>query len=446
MRATWRDAHLGEHGGTSLRRTDDELVALARDGDSGAVAELYERHRGVAGAVARRVARNGEQPDDLVAEAFARIIDVLRRGGGPTAGFRPYLVASVRNVAHQRSSRRCANDVGDDALDAALECADGTLDVIDAGDERALVAKAFVSLPERWREVLWYTVVEGRKPAEVSSTLGIAPSAVAALAFRARDGLREAYLQSHLRANTESRCSPTIEHLGAYVRGGLARRDRRTVDQHLSACSRCRGLTAELRDVNQHLRSAYLPTIAVPAAGLGILRRLGARVIELGQVALTGAVATGAVVAGVIAPAPDDVGAARVDEQVELIVPAGPVDVGGTTTTASPTSTTATTATMATTATTAMTPPTTDGQPAIVVAVSVPSASTPATSIPAISIPAIRTPAIRTPALSVTIPAVTIAEVTVTIPEVTVTIPEVTVTIPIVTIPDVTVPSLLRDL
>jgi len=64
--------------------------------------------------------------------------------------------------------------------------------------ERTIVARAFASLPERWQAVLWHTEIEGARPADMAPLLGLTANSVAALAYRAREGLRQAYLQMHL--------------------------------------------------------------------------------------------------------------------------------------------------------------------------------------------------------------------------------------------------------
>jgi DNA-directed RNA polymerase specialized sigma24 family protein len=43
-------------------------------------------------------------------------------------------------------------------------------------------------LPERWQAVLWHTEIEGSRPAEVASLLGLTANGVAALGYRAREG------------------------------------------------------------------------------------------------------------------------------------------------------------------------------------------------------------------------------------------------------------------
>jgi hypothetical protein len=118
-----------------------------------------------------------------------------------------------------------------------------------AGFERDVVARAFRTLPERWQAALWYTEVESLTPAQIAPLLGLSANGVAALAYRAREGLREAYLQQHLHEPLDAGCRGVSGKLGAYVRGGLAKRETAEVDQHLETCERCRALLLELGDV-----------------------------------------------------------------------------------------------------------------------------------------------------------------------------------------------------
>jgi len=215
--------------------TDDELVRRARDGDRRSFGTLYLRHRDAAWRVACASAASGADAEDAVAEGFAKVFAALPRMMGRDIAFRAYLLACVRNAAidrHRRDRHVDRNAVVPDAPgwqnrpdDAAL------LDL-----ERNLVGEALQSLPERWRTVLWLTEVEGMTPVEVSGVMGIKPNAVAALSYRAREGLREAYLQAHLRAEAPAECRWTVDRLGPYVRGELAEGDRLRVQTHLDDC------------------------------------------------------------------------------------------------------------------------------------------------------------------------------------------------------------------
>lgn len=106
---------------------------------------------------------------------------------------------------------------------------------------------------------------------EVAPLLGLAPNAVAALAYRAREGLRQAYLPAHLRDQNAADCHECATNLGAYVHDGLSARDRRRVDAHLDGCASCKGLVAETCRHEQHParcprpRSSVSPRLPISA-------------------------------------------------------------------------------------------------------------------------------------------------------------------------------------
>jgi RNA polymerase sigma factor (sigma-70 family) len=88
-------------------RSSDRAVEASRVAESRSYEELYVEHA----PAARRLALSMVPPDvadDVVAEAFARVLAVIREGGGPSHAFRGYLLTAVRNVAHdwQRARRR----------------------------------------------------------------------------------------------------------------------------------------------------------------------------------------------------------------------------------------------------------------------------------------------------------------------------------------------------
>ncbi|PSK96315.1 RNA polymerase sigma factor (sigma-70 family) [Murinocardiopsis flavida] len=254
-----------QHDYTEVLSGDDRLIDAVREGDTGAYATLYERHHGAARGLARQMVRGDAEVDDVVAEAFTRVLSVVQRGGGPRDGFRPYLLTAVRHVVYDRSRGDKRQVVTDDmeSFDRGEPFVDPALE----GLERSLIARAFLSLPERWQSVLWHTEIEGSKPGEVAPHLGMSANSVAALAYRAREGLRQAYLQMHLASGAPAEsCRPTLDQLGAYVRDGLAKRDTASVDRHLDGCGDCRAVYAELMDVNVGLRGIVLPLFAGPAA------------------------------------------------------------------------------------------------------------------------------------------------------------------------------------
>jgi RNA polymerase sigma factor (sigma-70 family) len=245
--------------------TEEELLDRAREGDKTAFGALYLRHRDAARRVAAMCATSSADAEDAVAEGFARVFAALPRMAGRDISFRPYLLTAVRNAATDRLRRERRVDLREDVPDgpASLTADDVAL----LGLERNLVGEALQALPSRWRTVLWLTEVEGLSPAEVSRRIGIKPNAVAALAYRARKGLREAYLQAHLQSEASEECRATVSRLSPYVRGELAEKERLTLQAHLDICAKCRCRRDELTDVNATLRNAFLP-VPLLLAGL----------------------------------------------------------------------------------------------------------------------------------------------------------------------------------
>ncbi|MGK3205429.1 sigma-70 family RNA polymerase sigma factor [Amycolatopsis sp. MEPSY49] len=278
-------------------KSDAELIAEVRAGKIESYGPLYERHTGAAHNLARQLARSSSEADDLVSEAFSKVLDTLRGGKGPDTAFRAYLLTALRHTAYDRTRKERRVDLNEDMADVSAEALTVPFsDTAVAGLERTMAAKAFARLPERWQAVLWHTEIEQQSPAEVAPLLGLTANGVSALAYRAREGLRQAYLQVHLQENAEERCRACAERLGAWTRDGLSKRERNQVENHLDECENCRALAAELADVNGGLRAIIAP-IVLGGAALGYLATIGAAKASAVTAAAAGA-AAGAAAAG----------------------------------------------------------------------------------------------------------------------------------------------------
>ncbi|MGM1017486.1 MAG: sigma-70 family RNA polymerase sigma factor [Actinomycetota bacterium] len=275
---------------------DADLILRTRSGDTEAFGELWRRHYPSGITVARSITSSIDA-DDLVQESYTRIYQAIIKGGGPNGSFRAYLFTSIRNTA--AAWGRARRDTAIDELDTVAD-PDSTEHASNEALDRGLTAQAFRSLPTRWQEVLWYTEIEQMKPAEVGPLLGMKSGAVSQLAFRAREGLREAWIQAHLRnAAPGSECQWTIEHLGAYSRGNLSARDHKRLETHLDECARCMIVSAEAKDVSQRLALVLLPLVlgvAGTAAYLATLQGGGTPIVALA--AMPSTVFEGGVVVG----------------------------------------------------------------------------------------------------------------------------------------------------
>ncbi|MGH3506801.1 MAG: sigma-70 family RNA polymerase sigma factor, partial [Nocardioidaceae bacterium] len=313
-------------------------IALERGGDAHAYGTLFDRHRESANRLARQLVSSADA-DDLVSEAFIKVLRVLKDGGGPDIAFRPYLLTAVRrlHVDRIRSNSKVTPSDEMDRFDPGVPFADPAV----ANFESSAAAKAFASLPERWQMVLWHLEVEGQKPADIAPLLGMSANSVSALAYRAREGLRQAYLQMHLADTAAEECRWTTERLGSHVRGGLSKRDAAKVDQHLDECPRCAAVYLELAEVNSNLRGIIAPLLLGAAAagylstsgglaGAGLLGGwlLRAKEAVASNAGVTGAVAASTVVVvgvvtAMIVQGPDD------RETVSGILPTQPAVTSG---------------------------------------------------------------------------------------------------------------------
>ncbi|REE95017.1 sigma-70 family RNA polymerase sigma factor [Thermomonospora umbrina] len=272
---------------SATETSDLDLAQRVRAGDDHAVAELYLRHHAAMLAYARSLCRDEQTAEDLAGEAFARTLRAVQAGGGPEGAWRPYLYAAVRNLAIDwaRSQRHIVLveevDDGPDPLAVGLD------ERAAEGAERALIAAAFGALPRRQQTVLWHAVVEEEPRERVAAVLGTSPGNVNVMVFRAREGLREAYLALH----ASTGCAEYAEQLAHMVRRPRARRSRR-LREHLDRCAGCGTALAELTDMNRRLRAALLPAVLLPAVvgkyGLGVGAGVGAGVEAAGSVGRIG--------------------------------------------------------------------------------------------------------------------------------------------------------------
>jgi RNA polymerase sigma factor (sigma-70 family) len=285
--------------------SDAALIAATRTGDQDAAAELYDRHAGAAWVVARQYTDSAADADDVVADAFEAVAGALGRGDGPEVAFRAYLFTVVRRVAtarRQDGSEQPADEIAN--LEPGTALAGTADDPALAGLDGGVVARAFHTLPQRWQAVLWHTEVEELTPAEIAPLLGLTATGVAALAPRASEALRQAYLQQHLAHPATESCAALAGKLDGYLRDSLSARGTRRVEEHLDGCDECRTLVLELQDVSHGMRSVVAPLV-LGMAGLGAL----AYVLPVGGGVPAGVAAVGEDVEAAEAGASQDAGA-----------------------------------------------------------------------------------------------------------------------------------------
>ncbi|MFF7145091.1 sigma-70 family RNA polymerase sigma factor [Streptomyces nodosus] len=275
----------GRTSAAGLPPSDAELIQRMRGGDDTAYEELYRRHSGALRRYARTCCRDPHTAEDLTAEVFARMLQAVRAGSGPEHAVRAYLLTTVRRVAATWTKTAKHEHLVDDFAVFATQAArlsgapGGAADPGSPGTgvelgadvlalheaEQSLARQAFRSLPERWQAVLWHTEVEDESPSEVAALFGLDANGTRVLASRAREGLRQAYLQAHVSAALagDEECARYAGQLGTYARGRLRTRAEQGLHKHLEECAGCRLAAAQIEEL-----ASGIPAV-VPVAVIG---------------------------------------------------------------------------------------------------------------------------------------------------------------------------------
>ncbi|MFD8548613.1 sigma-70 family RNA polymerase sigma factor [Streptomyces sp. NPDC059649] len=292
----------GSREGGQLPPSDDQLIAGMRAGDDGAYEEMYRRHADAVRRYARHCCRDEHTAEDLTGEVFARTLQAVRGGAGPRTAVRAYLLTTVRRVAASWAKTARREQLVEDFAVFALSAAGAALDddTLELGAdvhamheaEQSMAVRAFRSLPERYQTVLWHTTVEDESPSEVAPLLGLTANATAVLAHRAREGLKQAYLQAHVSQSLTAGgdCARYADRLGAYARGGLRMRAERGLRRHLDGCARCRTAALEVEHVNERI-GALLPVAVIGWFAASYAVKTAAAVAGVAGAAGTGAAA-----------------------------------------------------------------------------------------------------------------------------------------------------------
>ena len=152
--------------------TDGILVARVRRGDNRAFDQLVRRHLRVAHGVAMAQLQNPSDVDDVCQDAFIQALRRIDDCRNPD-GFRAWLLAIVRNTAHNRRSYEQLRTTV--PLEKASFAASRDDPLADTGraELRSRLKEAMEHLTELQRRVLVLYDLEGWQHGEIASELGI---------------------------------------------------------------------------------------------------------------------------------------------------------------------------------------------------------------------------------------------------------------------------------
>jgi RNA polymerase sigma-70 factor (ECF subfamily) len=182
----------------------EELVDLAKNGDTGAFEELVDRYQDRIYNYVSRMVRDPVAAQDIAQETFVRVYKSLPRFRG-AARFQTWLYRIASNLAIDatRSRKRRAastvslNDpvVGDDDAELERELPDDTTrgpsELTEAGEIQTNVWQAVSELPPKLRMVVVLYDLQGFSYQEIAEMLDCPLGTVKSRLFNARSQLRD---------------------------------------------------------------------------------------------------------------------------------------------------------------------------------------------------------------------------------------------------------------
>ena len=170
----------------SASEQDHDLMRRVALGDLSAFEELVIRHQNRAWAVAWRSLGDSSEAQDVVQEAFLRVLRAAPRYR-PVAPFHKYLLQIVTRLCLDVRAKKRPDYVGDLPEAAQSQTPEESLQL----QERMLaVRRALGRLPARHRVAIVLRHQEGLSYDEIARVLAISTKAVDSLLQRARESLK----------------------------------------------------------------------------------------------------------------------------------------------------------------------------------------------------------------------------------------------------------------
>jgi RNA polymerase sigma-70 factor (ECF subfamily) len=172
--------------------SERDVIRGAQAGDERMYRELVSRYVRPALAVAWEFTDGLDDAEDLVQDAFRRVVDSLDRFdvGRP---FAPWFFTILRNVARNAASER-ARRLHAGLDESAPDEAPSPADQVEYLELQARVDLQLESLPDMQRACFRLCVLEGFSSTEVAEALGVSDPTVRTHVYRARQAMRKAIL------------------------------------------------------------------------------------------------------------------------------------------------------------------------------------------------------------------------------------------------------------
>ena len=211
-------------------KSDAELVAAVRSGDTEAFSELYRAHAGAVRAVAASLVHDREAIADVVQDTFFRALRNLASLQDP-ARFRPWLLSIARNLATDQLRARGRVTVLDDS--ATYDVPDprpGPVFLTELSELADHVRGCVAGLSTRDATAIVMVTQLGFTPEQVAGALSLTPGAAKVLLHRARRRMRHALVLQVLVRQPDLAC-PELQL--------LVKEDPLAAAKHVETCETC---------------------------------------------------------------------------------------------------------------------------------------------------------------------------------------------------------------
>ena len=168
-----------------MESTDEDLVALSRDGDMLAFKELVLRREGKVAGVVKSMLRATPEADDVGQEVFIRFYKALHKFKGESA-VGTYLIRIAINLSLNEIKRRKRSNAFFAAEEEGMRKASPEVDV----DMKEVVNREIQRLDWDYQSVITLRMIEGYSTQETAEILGVPLGTVLSRLSRAQKKLR----------------------------------------------------------------------------------------------------------------------------------------------------------------------------------------------------------------------------------------------------------------
>lgn len=170
-----------------MKRSDEERMQAVGKGDMEAFRDLVLAYQRSAWSVAFRFLRDPAEAEDIVQDAFLKILDAAPCYR-PTASFHTYLYHVVSRLCIDRAEKKHPEYC--DKLPEVADPSPGPGEVLAARQEEDAIRAALDSLPANQRIAVILKHYEGLSYAEIGLAIGVTAKAVEGLLGRALSSLQ----------------------------------------------------------------------------------------------------------------------------------------------------------------------------------------------------------------------------------------------------------------